>query len=299
MGYNGKIDRWSEIVARLAEEAILFEVVLSPKPGLVDSLDSGAHKDMDIYTFIKSAASLFEGFNDFSRAGFLHTGTAKELFFKIRSIGKDVEKKMYRATGNINTHKGIVFSMGIILAALGFYLQDRLDEEEIRTFSKEDSDAVFLLASEMTKGIVSEDFMNLQEKTNLTNGEVLFMRYGFTGIRGEAENGYPVVRLNALPRLRELETSSLTLEERLLEILLLLMSITEDSNVVSRGGMESLDYVKSEAVDFINKGGMMNPEASAILKNMNADFISRNISPGGSADLLSLTIFFGKLEKII
>jgi len=299
MGYEEKIDRWSEIIARLAEEAILFEVVLSPKPGLVDSLDSGSHTDMDIYTFIKSAASLFEGFHDFSRAGFLHTGTAKELFFKIRPIGKDVEKKMYRATGNINTHKGIVFSMGIILAALGLYLQDSLKEEEIRTFTKEDTDAVFRLTSEMTEGIVSEDFRNLREKSKLTNGEVLFMRHGFTGIRGEAENGYPVVRLKALPRLREVETSSLTLEERLLGILLLLMSITEDSNVVSRGGMESLDYVKREAAAFIKKGGMMNPEASAILKNMNADFIRRNISPGGSADLLSLTIFFGKLEKII
>lgn len=292
------IKRYARLMARYAEEAILSEVILSPKPGLVDSLDAGAHRDMDIYTFLLSATSLHDGFYDFAKAGLLHEGTKQELFIKIRPIGIDVEKRMFEATGNINTHKGIIFSLGIVLSAAGYYLKDK-SEEEIEHFSSVDTDAVFMLIREMTEGLVKKDFENLPQKTKYTNGEILFLKYGFTGIRGQAEEGYPVVRLEALPKLRALQDQDFSFEEKLLEILLLLMSITEDSNVVSRGGMESLSYVKNEAKLFLEKGGIKNPDAREILKQMNKDFIVKNISPGGSADLLSIAIFFGKLEKIL
>jgi len=293
-----KLKKYARLMARYAEEAILSEVILSPKPGLVDSLDAGAHKDMDIYTFLLSATSLYDGFYDFSKAGLLHEGTKQELFMKIRPIGMDVEKRMFEATGNINTHKGIIFSMGIVLSAAGYYLKDKSDDE-IESFNASDTEAVFLLIREMTAGLVKKDFKNLPEKTKYTHGETLFLKHGFTGIRGEAEEGYPVVRLDALPKLRQMKDSEFSFEEKLLEILLLLMSITEDSNVVSRGGIEALSYVKSQAKSFLEKGGMKNPDSREILKQMNEDFVVRNISPGGSADLLSIVIFFGKLEKII
>jgi len=292
------IKKYARLMARYAEEAILSEVILSPKPGLVDSLDAGAHKDMNIYTFLLSATSLYDGFYDFSKAGFLHEGTKKELFIKIRPIGMDIEKRMFEATENINTHKGIIFSMGIVLSAVGYYLKDK-SEEEIEHFNSTDTDAVFELIKEMTEGLVSKDFNNLHQKIEYTNGEILFLKYGFTGIRGEAEEGYPVLRLEALPKLRALKNEPYSFEEKLLEILLLLMSITEDSNVVSRGGIESLSFVKSRAKSFLEKGGIKNPDSREILKQMNEDFIVKNISPGGSADLLSIAIFFGKLEKMI
>lgn len=292
------IKRYARLMARYAEEAILSEVILSPKPGLVDSLDAGAHGDMDIYTFLLSATSLHDGFYDFAKAGLFHEGTKQELFMKIRPIGIDVEKEMFKATRNINTHKGIIFSLGIVLAATGYYLKDK-SEEEIEHFSSSDTDAVFMLIREMTEGLVKKDFDNLPQKTKYTNGEILYLKHGFTGIRGEAEDGYPVVRLEALPRLRVLQDQEFSFEEKLLEILLLLMSITEDSNVVSRGGIESLSYVKNEAKRFLEKGGMKNPDAREMLKQMNEDFIVKNISPGGSADLLSIAIFFGKLERIL
>lgn len=292
------LKKYARLMARYAEEAILSEVILSPKPGLVDSLDAGAHKDMDIYTFLLSATSLYDGFYDFSKAGLLHEGTRQELFMKIRPIGMDIEKRMFEATGNINTHKGIIFSMGIVLSAAGYYLKDK-SEDELEHFNSSDTDAVFLLVREMTEGLVKKDFKNLPQKTSYTHGESLFLKYGFTGIRGEAEEGYPVVRLEVLPKLRALKSEPYSFEEKLLEILLLLMSITEDSNVVSRGGMESLNYVKREAKSFLEKGGIKNPDAREILKQMNEDFKLKNISPGGSADLLSIAIFFGKLENIL
>ncbi|MGB4588432.1 MAG: triphosphoribosyl-dephospho-CoA synthase CitG [Clostridiaceae bacterium] len=292
------IKKYARLMARYAEEAILSEVVLSPKPGLVDAIDAGAHKDMDIYTFLLSATSLYDGFYDFAKAGLLHEGTRQELFIKIRPIGIEIEKRMFEATGNINTHKGIIFSMGIVLSAAGYYLKDKR-EDQIEHFNSSDTDAVFMVIREMTEGLVKGDFKNLPQKTKYTHGEILFLKYGFTGIRGEAEEGYPVVRLEVLPKLRALKSEPYTFEEKLLEILLLLMSITEDSNVVSRGGIESLNDVKSQSKLFLEKGGIKNPDARNILKRMNEDFIRKNISPGGSADLLSIAIFFGKLEKIL
>lgn len=300
MQYKEKIQRWSGHLARLAQESILYEVVLSPKPGLVDALDSGAHRDMDVYTFIRSAASLHEGFGRFAMAGLEHAGTGKELFQKIRQVGMETEKSMLEATGQINTHKGVVFSLGIILAASGRYLRDKLaGHDDIPPFTATDSEAVFQIASEMTAGVVAGDFKDLEKKTVHTHGETLYLRHGFTGIRGEAEKGYPMVRDTALPRFRELSGSLHTEEEIFLEILLHLMSVTEDSNVVSRGGMEALAYVKREASAFLATGSMRHPDARRRLNRMNDDFKARNISPGGSADLLSLTIYFAKLEKAV
>lgn len=292
--------RWSGHLTRFAQESILYEVVLSPKPGLVDALDSGAHQDMDVYTFLRSAASLHEGFRSFSMAGLAHEGTEKELFQKIRPIGMESEKVMLEATGQVNTHKGVVFSLGIILAASGRYLQDKLaGHDEIPPFTAEDSEAVFCIAAKMTEGLVDSDFRDLERKTRHTHGEMLYLNHGFTGIRGEAEKGYPMVRLKALPLFRDLSGSPHSSEEKFLEVLLHLMSETEDSNVVSRGGMEALEYVKAEASAFLVDGGMRHPDARNRLIRMNEDFRTRNISPGGSADLLSLTIFLARLEQAV
>lgn len=300
MRYKEKMERWSDHLTRLAQESILYEVVLSPKPGLVDALDSGAHQDMDVYTFLRSAASLHEGFRAFAMAGLQHEGTEKELFQKIRPVGMESEKRMMEATDNINTHKGVVFSLGIVLAASGFYLRDKLPgPEEIPLFDVPDSEAVFQIAAEMTRGLVAGDFRDLEDKAAHTHGETLYLRHGFTGIRGEAEKGYPMVRQNALPRLRELQGSMHSDEDRFLEVLLHLMSMTEDSNVISRGGMEALEYVRAEASAFLEDGGMSHPDARNRLNRMNEAFKARNISPGGSADLLSMTIYFARLEKAV
>ena len=291
---------WADHIARLAEECILTEAVLTPKPGLVDAMDSGAHKDMDIFTFIRSAVSLRDGFREMFLSGYQENGSEKELLVSLRPKGIDIEAEMFSATGSINTHKGIIFSMGLLVASVGKYYKILAHEDEqLRVFTEEDTLKVLDIIRTMTEGIVENDFKNLASKTVLTHGEKLYIEHGFTGIRGEAQNGYPVIGETAMPLLRHSVDGKLTYEERLLEVLLTLMSKVEDSNIVSRGGMESLRYVKDSAESFLKSGGMRQMDAYDRLCEMNEDFISRNLSPGGSADLLSLVIFLGKMEKII
>jgi len=296
---KNKLHRWAEEAAKLAEESILTEAVLTPKPGLVDAKDSGAHKDMDIFTFLRSAVSLREGFKEMFLSGYLRETDLKELLKSLRPKGMDIEAQMFEATKKINTHKGIIFSMGLLLAALGNYMKlSGYEEEKLPEFTAEDTEEIFQIIRSMTEGIISSDFRNLHEKSVLTHGERLYRDYGFTGIRGEAEKGYPVLREKVLPALRNAKNSKQSYEYILLEALMILMSEVEDSNIVSRGGMESLKYVRRSAKEFIGAGGMNNPHAMEELKRMNQDFVERNLSPGGSADLLSLAIFLGKMENL-
>ena len=297
---KNKMHRWAEEAAKLAEESILTEAVLTPKPGLVDAKDSGAHKDMDIFTFIRSAVSLREGFIDMFISGYEGSGNKKELLKSLRPKGMDIEAQMFKATKDINTHKGIIFSMGLLLAALGNYMErSGYKEERLPEFTSEDTEEIFQIIKSITEGIISSDFRNLHEKSVLTHGERLYMDYGFTGIRGEAEKGYPVLREKVLPALRDAKNVKKSYEYTLLEALMILMSEVEDSNIVSRGGMESLNYVRRSAKNFMNAGGMDNPTAMEKLHEMNHDFVERNLSPGGSADLLSLAIFLGKMENLL
>jgi triphosphoribosyl-dephospho-CoA synthase len=295
-----KMHRWAEEAAKLAEESILTEAVLTPKPGLVDAKDSGAHKDMDIFTFLRSAVSLRDGFIDMFISGYEGNADLKELLKSLRPKGMDIEAQMFQATKDVNTHKGIIFSMGLLLSAVGHYIKN-MDhkDDKLPEFRKTDTDAVLLIIQSMTKGIISEDFRDLKNKSVLTHGERLYMDYGFTGIRGEAEKGYPILGNKVMPLLRDSKDRQRSYEKRLLEILMILMSEVEDSNIVSRGGMESLHYVRNRAKDFISAGGMNNPLAMEELKSMNQDFVERNLSPGGSADLLSLAIFLGKMENLV
>ncbi len=311
-----KIENISFMLAEYAQKAIMYEAVLTPKPGLVDSVDCGAHKDMDIFTFLDSSANLYRGFYEYSKAGLLSIFGLEELFREARNIGVAVEMNMFLATKNVNTHKGINFSMGIVLIAVGYYISttkhessrisdDILNtdimsrEDEILIFSEQDSDRLMDIIKTMLRGLVQRDFKDLNKKKVLTNGERLYLERGFSGIRGEAENGFPTVMDIALPRLRALSNANISIDRKLLDVLFHIMSVSEDSNIVYRGGLEALDYVKKQAAEFLEAGGVFNDDYKDIINDMNMDFVNKNLSPGGSADLLSITLFFAFLENLI
>jgi len=297
----GKTEEWAHQLARHAQQAVLYEAVLFPKPGLVDPVNSGSHKDMDIFTFMDSASSLYHGFLKFALKGFLHEGDATSLFSDIRMVGMEVERDMFQETKGINTHKGVIFSMGIAVAAVAFFIKQRnAHHEEFPLLTAAETGTVFDLIQQMTEDLISKDFGKLGTKKELTNGEILFIEYGFLGIRGEAEAGYPSIREVVLPYLRKQEgkRNGYSTKQIYLDILFQLMSRVEDSTVVFRGGIEALAYVKKVATEFLLEGGMRQKDADAKLLFMNEEFCKKRISPGGSADLLAVTIFFGKLEKL-
>lgn len=294
---NKNIENLSFRLAEYAQRSILYEAVLTPKPGLVDAVDTGSHNDMDIFTFIDSSSNLLKGFYLYAKAGLECEGSEKDLFSAIRKIGIEVEKEMFKATKNINTHKGINFSMGIVLAAAGYYLRDKDIDENIIL---EPSDTVEILNTVkiMTEGLVKRDFENIMKKEKLTHGEKLYVEKGLSGIRGEAESGFPTVEKTSLPRLRELKYKDMSMEQKLLDVLFHIMSVSDDSNIVNRGGLEALEYVKNISQEFLESGVIYEDGYSEKIMEMNNLFVEKNISPGGSADLLSITIFFGLLESV-
>lgn len=284
-------------IAPLATSALFYEAALSPKPGLVDRLTNGAHKDMTFFTFIDSAVALSPFFEAYLSYGYKEKEALDELFAHLRQEGKKAEIAMLEATDGINTHKGANFSFAVLLGACGYYLQDKKN----LAFSEIDSSAICALAGEMTVSLIEQDFASLSHKEELSYGEKLYLTYGITGIRGEAGQGYPSLTDLLLPYLRENLWSNLPLgHERnqlvLLRALLLLMSQVEDGNIIHRGGIEAWQTIKKETGE-IHEQLLSDQDLLNYLTTYDQLLIQRHLSPGGAADLLSLGIFFILLEN--
>ena len=116
------MDRAAQI-ASLALEALLAEAAATPKPGLVDRVNCGAHADMDFFTFQVSAAAIAPFLSVFVRTGTEHTGDASALLARLRPVGMEAERAMFVRTGGVNTHKGAIFSFGVLLGAAGLALR--------------------------------------------------------------------------------------------------------------------------------------------------------------------------------
>ena len=287
-------EEYAHFIASLAQRAILYEVSTTPKPGLVDRWNTGAHNDMDFFTFMASSSALYKGLYDCVSEGYSFTGDDEtKLLSKIREPGIHCEKSMFQATSGVNTHKGIIFSMGILCAAVGkLYKQNGLNYMMAEMILNE--------VKNICKGLTERDLKGVAKKEKLTHGESIYKKYGYKGIRGEVESGFNTVLKNAVPVLRMWkENKNFSLNNLFLQILLKLMSESQDTNVIIRGGVENYSYIKSISKDFIKSGGMNQPDAVVKLNNMNLEFVKRNISPGGTADLLAVAIFLGIMEGII
>jgi triphosphoribosyl-dephospho-CoA synthase len=272
-----------EEISSTALEAMLHEVSVTPKPGLVDRNNSGAHRDMDFFTFISSASVIQPYFRKMALEGSSFSSDDFTLLLKkIRPIGIEAEKQMFKATSNVNTHKGLIFSLGILSCASAYLLSQG---------EKSSAENICRIGSLMCRDIVQNE---LQTCENLhTSGERLYRKDGVRGIRGEAESGFPSVLEQSLPYLRD---SAGPWNQRLINTLLHLMSTVEDSNILARHNKETLESVQSQTREVLAMGGASDERGLEILRQMDLNFIEKNISPGGSADLLAVTIFLYKME---
>ena len=286
-------DEYAHDIAAAAQKTVLYEVAAAIKPGLVDRLGRGAHKDMDIFTFMASASSIYRGMYGCALTGLNDGKDPFSLLEKIRPIGMDCEKSMLKATGGVNTHKGIIFSMGILCAAAGSIYNEMPGEKIIK------AEDTCTRAALICRGLVEKDFSRIKEKANPTHGERLFMEYGITGIRGEAQGGFRTVLEKGVAVLRnDGLRKSLSLNDLVLHTLMSIMTCCEDTNVVIRGGLEGLKLVQKCAAEFMASGGMLSEDSKECLQEMDRLFVRKNLSPGGSADLLSLSLFLADMEGI-
>ena len=271
-------------VGQYLTQAILLEVSTHPKPGLVTRLSNGAHKDMSIFTFMMSSAVLSKAFNDLQDIGQAHRETLAELFCKLRSYGVGAEAELLRVTKGVNTQRGILFAGGIVSAVSGYAMNMGLSR-----------DALLPLIKEMAAGLVARELKNLDHAA-MTAGEKLYYKYGITGIRGEVENGFPSVVNYGLPALEDAFNKGATINDALVHALIALMTVVEDSNVIWRTDYDTLLEVQRIAKNILSLGSVFTEKGRMAIAETERYFLQRRISPGGSADLLSVTITLYLLE---
>ena len=248
----------AETLGEMAENALLAEVHFTPKPGLVDEANNGAHRDMDVPLFERSAHALRPCFEEFVRLGLQGAAPAA-----LQQAGVRAEQAMFAATGGVNTHKGAIYSGALLLHAAG------------RLLSGEEEGDLCELAAQTAAAIPAPTG---------THGAAVRACCG--GIRTEAVSGYPT----AQAVLRQLRQSGP------LDALLLSMSRLDDSTLWHRGGAEGAQLVRSRAADILAAPAS---EREARTRRLDAELIERNLSPGGSADLLAMAFFLEKALPLL
>jgi len=274
--------------------ALILEASSAPAPGLVDMYSPGAHRDMDYSKLALSSAAIAPSFAVMAEAGMQHFGSPQGLLEKIRAIGLEAEARMYQATSGVNTHKGAIFSLGLVAASAGHVLaQDRsLDALRIAEAVKA-----------ITSGIVARELLRLNESRvdpdTLSHGERIYMKYGLSGARGEAEQGFPTVIFHGLPALREALKEGLSLNDAMVHSSVSTMAYLDDTCVVHRSSVEVLEQlVKPQARTALAKGGMMTEDGRRSVVLMDEEFTSLGISPGGSGDLLAVALALHFLSSL-
>ena len=291
---NGKRKPTPGMLGDYAADALTEELELSPKPGLVTPLDCGAHADMDAGTFRSGIAALRPYFSACARQGAAWALRDPVLpgpdhFAALRELGREGEAAMFEATGGVNTHKGAVFSLGLLCAAAGHALA-RAEADPVS--------GALVRVKELCRGLTARDFAAVISRgRGATAGERLFLRYGVTGIRGQAEAGFPVVANAGLPLLRAGLSSGQSRDTAALGVLLAFMREVEDTNVLHRAGPEGLAFVRRSASNALQLGGAGSGEGLSAVRRMGEAFRRRRISPGGCADLLGLTLFLDRLGR--
>ena len=267
-------------VAALACRSMLYEVLVTPKPGLVDRSNSGSHTDMDVFTFAASASAI----TPYLRKAYLLGRTSADaagLLAALRGAGRLAEEEMYRATGRVNTHKGLIYSLGLLCAALG-----RCEEHASSLW--EEIGALARLAMEADFGT--------HAPSRSTTGQSLYKAYGIGGIRAEAAEGFPSVRQVALPLLTRLLDAGMSPNDAGAYTLLALLGRVTDTNMIARGGMDAANAAKTAAHKLLPDENGALPPLSA-LEQLDEQFIRDHLSPGGCADLLAIAFFLYYLNK--
>ncbi|HHW37254.1 MAG TPA: triphosphoribosyl-dephospho-CoA synthase [Bacillales bacterium] len=270
---RSEVDKYSfsHYVGEAAVQSLIEEVELTPKPGLVDMANTGAHHDLTVELMKKSAESLKETFVEIA---YISHGLepSQSIREKIAAIGREGEKRMLQATNGVNTHKGAIWALGLLVSA------SAMDKG---TFSIEE------IAS--TSGAIAR-FSDRYCPVAATNGSKVINKFGVNGAKGEAQQGFPHIIRFSIPMLKKARAFGLTEEFARLMTLLSLMAHLDDTCILHRGGLEALSYAKQQAIALLKTGKL------ETLKKLDKEFTRRNISPGGSADLLAATLLLDKIQ---
>lgn len=269
-------------IGRIVRESLLEEVAATPKPGLVDRNNTGSHRDMNLDTFEKSAAALEGYFAQCVRIGQETAALSpEETFARLRPEGVAAEEAMYRATGGVNTHKGAIYSLGVLCGSFG-----RLWTPEGVPIPLS---ALLEGCSALTLPASRGEFARMEGSTA---GEKWYLTRGITGIRGEVSGGFLSVREIALPRFSEAKIKGFRREMCGIYALLHLIAAIDDTTLLHRGGEDGAAWAKEAVRNLLDSAHF---PTRADMEALDNAFIERNLSPGGAADLLAVTFFLTTL----
>lgn len=265
-----------------AIEALRVELSLHPKPGLVTPTSRGSHADMDHHALAAGIAALQGYFGDC-----VVLGRRNATLRALQRRGLAAEADMFCATGGINTHKGAIFSLGLLSAACGLQLQREGTTQAGRISS--------IVSARWGKALRADIRRIRTASFASTHGERVLQRDGIPGAREHASAGFPILQSVTLPALR-MGLRCGTQRLALLHALVATIAVLPDTNIIHRGGMQSLRWAHSTAQGFILSGGVFMSGWEARFQSMCDGFVARRLSPGGSADLLACAWFMHRLE---
>ena len=273
-GYNrSRASVAARRIGRAALIALWDELCLYPKPGLVSLVDSGAHDDMDAGTFRRSIWSLRRYFTAIADAG-----AAGAPFEELQWLGQDAERRMLRATKGINTHRGAIFTLGLLAAAAGF--------ESARERPLSAGALAETVVRQWGEGIAAAG-----RQSSDSHGSRAVRRYGARGARDEVLDGLPTLTALGLAPLRATRSSLGCPERARVQALFSVMAVLDDTNLLHRGGEDGLAFVQTEARRFLDAGGVFDSRWRERALSLHRACIARRLSPGGAADMLAAACF--------
>lgn len=258
----------------IAVRSLHAELTLYPKPGLVSLIDNGSHDDMSAATFMRSLFSLRHYFIRIARAGF-----DDAPFAVLKQLGIEAEQRMLVATQGVNTHRGAIFCLGMLCAALGRCHAQRTP-----------------LSATAVRAVLLHNWgdalaVHMQSIRPDSHGFQAAVRHAASGAREEMALGLPSVFDVALPMLNRTLAAGRSWDSARIDTLFTLMAHISDTNVYHRGGEEGAVMVRHSAQRFVALGGTAHPEWKAVAMQCHHLFVERKLSPGGAADLLAATCF--------
>ncbi|PVY67720.1 triphosphoribosyl-dephospho-CoA synthase [Pusillimonas noertemannii] len=278
MDSAGSTERWARVLADAAVRALVEEAALSPKPGLADSRGGGAHDDLSFALMCRSAHVLHPFFVAMARAGSCEV-SLQALRERLGLLGRSAEAAMLDATGGVNTHRGAIWALGLLLAAAG---------------RGGDISAQVLAAR---AGAIARCEDPAAPTCTGNKGEAARRRYGVGGAKAQAQAGFPQVVRAALPQLRRSRRLGASEDAGRLDALLAIMAGLDDTCLLSRGGRQGLAGMQARAAGVLSAGGAGTAEGQRALRRLNDYALAWRLSPGGAADLLAAALFLDGLER--
>ena len=268
-----------EWLAELVVDALLDEARLAPKPGLVDSRRNGAHTDLDFALMCRSARVLEPAFALMAEAGRAARAPTLALRETLGRFGREAEATMMHTTRGVNTHRGAIWAMGLLVAAT----------------SIQGPDATASTVAEVAAIIAQTPDRHAPLRTG-NKGEQACREFGVTGARGQAQAGFPHVIELGLPELRRSRTRGDSETASRLNALLAIVSRLDDTCVLSRAGPAALRAFQEQATGVLAAGGVATLSGRRQLRQLDSLALACNASPGGAADLLAATLYLDRLE---